>query len=127
MVTPPTVQSVAQMQGGVFVMPTSVHGTYSPGLTGQAILPSVQAASLQTVMSRLGYGNLDGYSFPDVSLLKSAPQSFTSDSELVDKSLAGSWARHNDSLQSQVSLSVVECIVWSYSLRFNNSWLNFIR
>ena len=83
-------------------MPGSIHGTYSPGMTGQAMVPTLQVSSLQTVMSRLGYGNMDGYNFPDVSQLKSVSQSFTVDGELVDKSLAESWARHNDPLQSQV-------------------------
>ena len=106
--TPPGVQPLTPMQTGVFTMPLTVQGTYSPIMPGQgAYMSSVKASYLQTPMSRLGYTSMDNCvysSFPDATLLKSLPQGPSSvDSDLVDRSLAECWTRHNEHLQSQVS------------------------
>lgn len=104
--TPPGVQPLTPMQSSVFAMPLTA---YSPNISGQgAYMSSVKASQLQTPMSRLGYSNMDNsvYSvFPDATaLLKGLPQGPSSvDSDLVDRSLAECWTRHNEHLQSQVS------------------------
>ncbi|XP_064389895.1 WW domain-containing adapter protein with coiled-coil-like isoform X2 [Halichondria panicea] len=103
--TPPILTpSIGQpIQGNIFKIPANIHvATYSPVVSMQGVVSSLQAASMHTAMSRLGYTTMDGYSFPDVSSLKTNLQSVTVNDELVDKSLVDGWTKHNDAIQSQV-------------------------
>ena len=89
----------------MFTMPGNVHtGTYNPGMAMPAMVSSLQAASLHTPMSRLGYASMDGYNFLDLtSINTSVQQSPMRNLDMVEKNLTESWVKHNDFLQSQVS------------------------
>ncbi len=109
--TPPILTpSIGQpIQGNIFKIPANIHvATYSPVVSMQGVVSSLQAASMHTAMSRLGYTTMDGYSFPDVSSLKTNLQSVTVNDELVDKSLVDGWTKHNDAIQSQVSIIIID-------------------
>lgn len=108
-------QPVTPMQGTMFAIPANVHAaTFSPGLAMPAMVTSLQAASLHTPMSRLGYASIDGCNILDSTSLNTAAQENSAlNLELVDKSLADSWVKHNDALRFQVQckLYLKQCLV----------------